>query len=59
MTGRELLAELNQRGIEVGYYAVWHFLDHVGLSLKKTCTPANRIAPTSRAGATSMEAAPE
>src|SRR5665213_1033255 len=36
MTGRELLAELNQRGIEVGYYAVWHFLDHVGLSFKKS-----------------------
>jgi transposase len=50
MTGRELLAELNQRGIEVGYYAVWHFLDHVGLSFKKkVCTPANRIGPTSRA----------
>ncbi len=35
ITGRELLAELNQRGIEVGYYAVWHFLEHAGLSFKK------------------------
>jgi transposase len=35
MTGRELLVELNQRGIEVGYYAVWHFLDHVS-ALKKS-----------------------
>jgi len=35
LTGRELLAELNQRGIQVSYYGVWHFLDHVGLSFKK------------------------
>ena len=35
ITGRELLAELNQRGIEISYYGVWHFLDHVGLSFKK------------------------
>jgi hypothetical protein len=32
ITGRELLAELNQRGIEISYCGVWHFLDHVGLS---------------------------
>ena len=36
LTGRELLAELNQRGIDVSYYGVWHFLDHVGLSFKKS-----------------------
>jgi transposase len=36
LTGRELLAELNQRGIEISYYAVWHFLDHAGLSFKKS-----------------------
>ena len=35
LTGRELLAELTQRGIVVSYYAVWHFLDHAGLSFKK------------------------
>lgn len=35
LTGRELLAELTQRKIVVSYYAVWHFLDHVGLSFKK------------------------
>jgi transposase len=51
LTGRELLAELNQRGIEVSYFGVWHFLDHVGLTFKKKAfTPANKIAPTSRAG---------
>lgn len=52
ITGRELLDELNQRGIEVSHYGVWHFLGHVGLSFKrKVCAPANRIALTSRAGA--------
>jgi transposase len=35
LTGRELLAELNRRGITVSYYAVWHFLDHIGLTFKK------------------------
>lgn len=51
LTGRELLAELRQRGIEVSYFGVWHFLDHVGLTFKKkACAPANKIAPTSRAG---------
>jgi putative transposase len=50
ITGRELLAELNQRGIEISYYGIWHFVDHVGLSFKKPSTPANRTALTSRAG---------
>ena len=36
ITGRELLAELNQRGVEVSNYGVWHFLDHTGLSFKKS-----------------------
>jgi transposase len=35
ITGRELLAELHARGVEVSYYGVWHFLDHTGLSFKK------------------------
>lgn len=35
LTGRELLAELNQRGVEVSYYGVWHYLAHLGLSFKK------------------------
>jgi transposase len=52
ITGRELQAELNQRGIEVSYYGVWHFLDHAGLSFKKrACVPVSRIAPMSRGGA--------
>lgn len=36
LTGRELLAELTARGVEVSYYGVWHFLDHAGLSCKKS-----------------------
>ena len=36
ITGRELLAELIQRGVTVSYYGVWHFLDHIGLSFKKS-----------------------
>ena len=35
ITGRELLAELNQRGVEVSYYGVWHFLNRAGFSFKK------------------------
>ncbi len=35
ITGRELLAELNRRGVEVTYYGVWNFLDRSGLTFKK------------------------
>ncbi len=35
ITGRELLAELHARTVQVSYYAVWHFLDHAGLSFPK------------------------
>jgi len=46
ITGRELLAELNLRGVEVSYYGVWHFLDRAGLSFKKrACAPVSRTAP--------------
>lgn len=50
ITGRELLAELTGRGIDVSDYAVWHFLDRAGLSFKKHCTPLNRIVPMSPEG---------
>ncbi|MGH9413504.1 MAG: IS630 family transposase [Terriglobales bacterium] len=36
LTGRELLVELNKRGVEVSYYGVWHYLAHLGLSFKKS-----------------------
>lgn len=38
ITGRELLAELHERKVDVSYYGVWHFLDHIGLSFKKNAT---------------------
>jgi len=51
ITGRELLAELNARGVDVSYYGVWHFLDHTGLSFKKkACVPLSRTVLTSRGG---------
>jgi transposase len=46
ITGRELLAELHQRGVEVSYYGVWHFLDSAGLSFKKN--PARQRAGSHR-----------
>lgn len=52
ITGRELLAELQERNIEISYYGVWNFLDHQGLTFKKKrCTPANKTALMSRGGA--------
>jgi len=59
ITGRELLAELNQRGIEVSYYGVWHFLGHVGLSFKKKPPRQRTGSRGCRAPAAAMEAAPE
>jgi transposase len=35
VTLRALLAELAARGIQVSYYAVWHFFEHEGISFKK------------------------
>jgi transposase len=36
ITGRELLAELHERHVEVSYYAVWNFLDRTGPTSKKS-----------------------
>ena len=44
ITGRELLAELHDRAIDVSYYAVWNFLDRAGLSYKKN-SPRGRAGP--------------
>jgi len=59
ITGRELLAELNQRGIEISYYGVWHFVDHVGLSFKKKPARQRTGSRGCGASAAAMEAAPE
>jgi transposase len=54
LTLRAIAAELAERGIQVSYFAVWHFFEHEGISFKKkACTPASRIGPTSRGGARS------
>ena len=50
VTLRALLAELEERGIKVSYYAVWHFFEHEGISFKKK--PARQRARSSRRGQT-------
>ncbi len=57
ITGRELLAELNLRGVEVSYYGVWHFLDHAGLSFKKKPACQRTGPPRRRPPAPAMEVA--
>jgi transposase len=50
VTLRALVTELAERGIEVSYYAVWHFFEHEGISFKKK--PARQRAGSSRRGKT-------
>jgi transposase len=48
VTLRELLSELNDRGIEVSYFALWHIVRRAGLRFKKRpSTRASKTAPTS------------
>ena len=35
LTLRALLSELRERGLVVSYYALWHFLQHEGITFKK------------------------
>ena len=35
LTLRALLLELRERGMVVSYYALWHFLQHEGVTFKK------------------------
>jgi transposase len=35
LTLRALLQELKERGLVVSYYALWHFLQHEGITFKK------------------------
>src|SRR5919202_570735 len=52
LTLRGLRAELAANGIKVSHGALWAFLAREGITFKKrACTPANRTAPTSPAGA--------
>ena len=51
LTLRALLRELAERGLVVSYYALWHFLQHEGVTFKKKAfAPANRIGRTSPGG---------
>jgi transposase len=50
VTLRALLAELAERGIEVSYYAVWHFFENEGISFKKK--PARQRTGSPRRGQT-------
>ena len=54
----ETMEVLAERGVKVSIYAVWHFLDHEGLSFKKNT--ARQRARSSRRGASAgqMEASP-
>ena len=52
LTLRAIMAELAADGVKVSYGAVWAFFAREGITFKKrACTPANRTAPTSPAGA--------
>ena len=52
LTLRALRAELAANGIKVSHGALWAFFAREGITFKKrACTPANRTAPTSPAGA--------
>jgi len=54
LTLRALLAELAADGVKVSHGALWAFFAREAHTFKKrACTPANRIAPTSPAGASS------
>ena len=52
LTLRAILAELAADGMKVSHGALWAFFTREGITFKKrACTPANRTAPTSPAGA--------
>ena len=57
ITGRDLLAELHERGVDVSYYAVWNFLDRAGLSYKKNFTRQRTGPPKRRKAACAMATA--
>jgi transposase len=45
LTLRALLKELADRGLVVSYYALWHFLRHEGMTLKKSLRAAEQDRP--------------
>jgi transposase len=45
LTLRALLAELAERGLVVSYYALWHFLQHEGVTFKKSLHASEQDRP--------------
>lgn len=51
---RALLAELQSRGIEVSYFALWNIVDRAGLSFKKKPARQRTGSPEGRSAAPAM-----
>jgi transposase len=51
LTLRALLAELAERGMVVSYYALWHFLQHEGVTFKKKPSRVRAGSPGRRQAA--------
>ena len=45
LTLRALLLELRERGMVVSYYALWHFLQHEGITFKKSLHASEQDRP--------------
>jgi transposase len=45
LTLRTLLKELADRGLVVSYYALWHFLQHEGVTIKKNLRASEQDRP--------------
>ena len=45
LTLRAIAAELAERGIQVSYFAVWHFFEHEGISFKKSLHASEQDRP--------------
>ena len=58
ITLRGLAEALSERGVNVSIYAVWHFLQHEGLSFKKKHSRKRAGSARRGAPARQMEAAP-
>jgi transposase len=58
ITLRGLAEALSERGVKVSIYAVWHFLDHEGLSFKKNAARQRAGSARRRPPARPLEAAP-
>jgi transposase len=55
LTLRAIAAELAERGIQVSYFAVWHFFEHEGISFKKKPARQRTGSAGRRAAARAVE----